>query len=136
MAVVAPEDSILVMGHSRNTVNKSQVGKEPRKFVASTLNSANGKMVARMKWFATSEVWDMWKTTFFDASNTPLQATTSGSPKEVSAKSVSVPTEGLGEPSECHVSIPQPRTECPRAETTTESPLPEEASNGGYQYWA
>ena len=56
MAIVAPEDSILVMGHSRNTVNKSQVGKEPRKFVASTLNSANGKMVARMKWFPTREV--------------------------------------------------------------------------------
>jgi hypothetical protein len=56
MALVAPEDSILVMGHSRNTVNKSQVGKDPRKFVASTVNSANGKMVARMKWFPTPEV--------------------------------------------------------------------------------
>lgn len=56
MAIVLPEDSILVMGHSRNTVNKSDVGKKPHKFVASVLNSANGKMVARMKWFAGREV--------------------------------------------------------------------------------
>ncbi len=107
MAVVAPEDSILVMGHSRNTVNKSQVGKDPRRFLASQVNSANGKMVARMKWFATPAVWDMWRRTFFDASNTPLRETTSGLPTKASEAPASVPTEGFAECDECHVSIPQ-----------------------------
>ena len=128
MAVVQPEDTILVMGHSHNTVNKSQVGKDPKRFLASTVNSANGKMVARVKWFQTPEVWDMWKSTFSAASNARLPATTSGSPTTASGVPATAHTEGLASSDECHVDIPQLANAHLRAETAPESQLPVEES--------
>ena len=57
-----PEDVIVVMGHSRNTVDKSQLLKTPEKFRAEVLNSANGRMVVRMKW--PQFPWDLYRSTF------------------------------------------------------------------------
>lgn len=89
MALVKPEECILVMGHSQNTVDKSQVASQPGRFMAAVTESANGRMMARVNWFRTPEVWDMWRSTFSAASSAPPRATTSDSPTEVS---VTIPT--------------------------------------------
>lgn len=68
MVSIEPEDTILVMGHSANTVDKGQVRARAQIFMSTDVNSANGKMVARMKWFRTPEVWARFLSTFFDAS--------------------------------------------------------------------
>lgn len=57
-----PEDVIVVMGHGRNTVDKSDLIKTPEKFRASVVNSANGRMVVRMKW--PHFPWDLFRSTF------------------------------------------------------------------------
>lgn len=77
MAMIRPEDCLLVMGHHVNTVNKSQVRAKSQQFLASDLNSANGKMVARLQWFKSSEVWDQFQSTFSVVSNGTPRATTS-----------------------------------------------------------
>ena len=130
MAVVAPEETILVMGHSHNTVNKSEVGRDPKRYLAATVNSANGKMVARVRWFQTPEVWDTWKSTFFGASNGPLPVTTSGSPTTASAEPVTAHTEAPAASDECHVDIPQLKSPHLHAETATGSLPPVEGSTG------
>ena len=61
MTQVPPEECIVVMGHSHNTVDKSDVGKRPQVYNATIVNSDNGKMMFRMKWPVP---WDLWKTTF------------------------------------------------------------------------
>ena len=77
MVTIRPEDCILVMGHHANTVNKSQVRQKSQNFLASDVDSANGKMVARMKWFQSSEVWDQFQSTFSVVSNGRPQVTIS-----------------------------------------------------------
>jgi len=57
-----PEDVIVVMGHARNTVDKSALLKTPETFRATILNSANGRMVVRMKW--PQFPWDLFRSTF------------------------------------------------------------------------
>jgi len=64
MAMIDPEDCILVMGHAENTVDKSQVRTKAAQFLATDVNSANGKMVARMTWFKSAQVWDQFRSTF------------------------------------------------------------------------
>lgn len=59
---VPAEDVIVVMGHSRNTVNKSELLTTPAKYRATILNSANGRMVVRMKW--PQFPWDRFRSTF------------------------------------------------------------------------
>lgn len=58
---VKPEDSIVVMGHSRNTVDKSDLLKRPQVYLASILNADNGKMVVRARWPLP---WAVFRTTF------------------------------------------------------------------------
>jgi len=58
---VPAEEMIVVMGHSHNTVDKSQVYKSPQKFAAGISNDANGKMIFRSRWPVP---WDLWKRTF------------------------------------------------------------------------
>jgi glycosyltransferase involved in cell wall biosynthesis len=58
---VKPEDCIVVMGHSQNTVNKSDLLKNPSQYKATIVNSANGKMVVRMRWPLP---WDLFRSTF------------------------------------------------------------------------
>jgi glycosyltransferase involved in cell wall biosynthesis len=58
---VPPEQSIVVMGHKRNTVDKSDVLRKPQVYLASIVNDANGKQMFRMRWPVQ---WDLWKSTF------------------------------------------------------------------------
>jgi len=58
---VSAEDTIVVMGHSRNTVNKSDLLENPIRYKAVILNADNGKMAFRARWPVP---WDLWKSTF------------------------------------------------------------------------
>lgn len=60
---MSPEDTIVVMGHSRNTVDKSQLLLRPKMFNAVIVNDINGKMMFRARWPVP---WDLWKRTFVD----------------------------------------------------------------------
>lgn len=57
-----PEEVIVVMGHARNTVDKSDLLKSPAKYRATILNAANGRMVVRMKW--PHFPWGLFRSTF------------------------------------------------------------------------
>jgi hypothetical protein len=59
---VPSEETILVMGHANNTVDKSDVCKRPHVYKAEIVNADNGKMIARMKWPIP---WDIFRTTFY-----------------------------------------------------------------------
>lgn len=61
MVHVPAEDTIVVMGHSRNTVNKSDLLVRPHLYRADFVNSANGKMVFRTRWPVQ---WEVFRTTF------------------------------------------------------------------------
>lgn len=69
MVTIAPETCILVMGHSGNTVDKSQVRTKAAQFMSTDVNASNGRMVARMQWFKSPAVWDQFRSTFSAASN-------------------------------------------------------------------
>lgn len=64
MVQLPAEEMIVVMGHSRNTVNKSVLLETPQTFMAQTVNADNGKMAFRVRWPVQ---WDIWKSTFSDA---------------------------------------------------------------------
>lgn len=64
MVQVAPEHTIVVMGHSTNTVDKSMLLDDMRTFRAEITNDANGKQVFRSKWSLSPELWGLWRTTF------------------------------------------------------------------------
>lgn len=70
MVQVSPEDTIVVMGHSRNTVNKSDIYKMPQVFKGTVLNSANGKMAVRARWPLP---WDLFRSTFVDGEHARLR---------------------------------------------------------------
>ena len=59
--VPRPEDIMVVMGHSKNTVDKSDLFKNPMKYRATIVETANAKMYFRSKWPVN---WDLWKKTF------------------------------------------------------------------------
>lgn len=59
---VPAEETIVVMGHGRNTVDKSDLLVNPSRYRASIVNADNGKMVFRARWPVP---WDLWKSTFF-----------------------------------------------------------------------
>lgn len=59
---VPPEETIVVMGHGRNTVDKSLLVSNSKLFNASTLNRDNGKMLFRARWPVP---WDTFRTTFY-----------------------------------------------------------------------
>lgn len=61
MVQLSPESTILVMGHSRNTVDKSQINTMRHVFHARVLNDSNGKMAVRMRWPIP---WDLFRSTF------------------------------------------------------------------------
>lgn len=64
MVQVSSENTIVVMGHSFNTVNKSILLDNPKTFRALIVNDANGKQVFRSKWSLSPELWGLWRTTF------------------------------------------------------------------------
>ena len=59
---VPPEETIVVLGHGRNTVDKSQLLANPDLFRATILNRDNGRMVLRARWPVP---WDTFRTTFY-----------------------------------------------------------------------
>ena len=63
MVQVPAEDTIVVMGHNRNTVNKSMIYKNPSMFRGKVLNADNGKMILRSRWPVP---WDLFRSTFVD----------------------------------------------------------------------
>lgn len=64
MVQVDSDETIVVMGHPKNTVDKSQILKDPAKFVSKIVNDVNGKQVFRSKWAVPQSQWDLWKSTF------------------------------------------------------------------------
>jgi len=70
---VPAEETIVVMGHSRNTVNKSDILKNPRAFHGKVLNDSNGKMVVRTRWPIP---WDLFRSTFVDGEYVRLREST------------------------------------------------------------
>jgi glycosyltransferase involved in cell wall biosynthesis len=73
MVQVPPEQTIVVMGHSRNTVDKSDLARNPNLYKATVINGDNGKMVFRSRWPVQ---WDLWKSTFFGGERVRLQEST------------------------------------------------------------
>ena len=63
MVQVPAEDTIVVMGHNRNTVNKSDIYKSPQTFRGKVLNDVNGKMSLRSRWPVP---WGLFLSTFVD----------------------------------------------------------------------
>lgn len=60
-----PEDMIVIMGHSKNTVNKSDLLRKPTMYNAKIVNQDNGIMAFRSRWNPTRQVLDLMKQTFF-----------------------------------------------------------------------
>lgn len=80
-----PEEVIVVMGHAHNTVDKSDLLRNPVRYNARIVNDINGKMAFRARWPVP---WDLWKSTFSGEACAPLP---SYIPLEAS-QSVTVPT--------------------------------------------
>ncbi len=59
---VSAEDMIVVMGHSRNTVDKSDLIKRPHVYNATIINNANGRMCVRIRW--PTLPWGLFRSTF------------------------------------------------------------------------
>ena len=90
---VNPEEMIVVMGHRRNTVDKSMLADTPSLFRAAFVNSDNGKFAFRARWPVQ---WDLWKQTFSGGGCAPPPE--NNSPETV--QTVEVPTlhtEGIVE---------------------------------------
>lgn len=66
---IPAEEVIVVMGHSRNTVDKSQLLARPQVFNGKVVTDVNGKMAFRARWPVP---WDLWKRTFVDEAPVPL----------------------------------------------------------------
>lgn len=79
MVQVPAEDTIVVLGHSRNTVDKSQVYAMPQTFNARVINAANGKMVVRSRWPIP---WDLFRSTFVDGEYARLRESTQKGPSQ------------------------------------------------------
>jgi hypothetical protein len=81
MVQVPAEETIVVMGHGRNTVDKSAVLRNSKVYNAKIVNDANGKMFFRARWPVP---WDLFRSTFFDVrcdqpqENTPRAQSHSG----------------------------------------------------------
>lgn len=96
MVQMNPEDVIVVMGHRRNTVSKTQLADTPKLFSAAFVNSDNGKFAFRARWPVQ---WDLWKQTFSDGGCAPPPENSS----QETVQTVEVPTlhiEGTEESAE------------------------------------
>ena len=73
MVQIPAEDTIVVMGHSRNTVDKSDLYTNPQIFKGTVLNTDNGKMIVRSRWPIR---WDLLLSTFFGGTYAKLRENT------------------------------------------------------------
>jgi len=68
MIMLPTKDILLVIGHAQNTVNKSEILKEPRKFGARIHNADNAKNLVRFQWVKDPTMWEILSRTFLGAS--------------------------------------------------------------------
>lgn len=66
MYMLPAKEVLLVIGHSQNTVNKSQILAEPAKFGARIHNSDNAKNIVRFQWITDPSMWAIFRKTFLD----------------------------------------------------------------------
>ena len=66
-----PKDVLLVIGHPKNTVDKSQVYTNQRQFMAGVVNEDNAKNVVRFQWIRDTAVWDLFYKTHLSESVNP-----------------------------------------------------------------
>lgn len=92
---VPAEETIVVMGHGRNTVDKSEILRTPKIYNAKIANDVNGKMFFRARWPVP---WDLFRSTFFDARCDRLPESTRTAPSR-SADYLIRHTEGIVESS-------------------------------------
>jgi glycosyltransferase involved in cell wall biosynthesis len=59
-----PDHMIVVMGHSNNTVDKSDLLVRPKLYSAEFINKDNGRMTFRARWNPSPKVWDLFRRTF------------------------------------------------------------------------
>lgn len=62
MVQVPAEETIVVLGHGRNTVDKSVLLETPNLFKATIVNKDNGRMMFRARWTVP---WETFRTTFY-----------------------------------------------------------------------
>jgi glycosyltransferase involved in cell wall biosynthesis len=67
MIMLPAEDILLVIGHAHNTVNKSEIFEDQRKFGGRIYNSDNAKNVVRFQWVKDPSMWEVMRKTFLDA---------------------------------------------------------------------
>ena len=70
MVQVPAEKTIVVMGHSRNTVDKSMIYATPQMFKGKMINEVNGKMMFRSRWPVP---WGLFRSTFVDGEYAKLR---------------------------------------------------------------
>ncbi len=95
---VPADEMIVVMGHGRNTVDKSDLAVNPNRYRATIVNADNGKMMFRARWPVP---WDRWKSTF----SAVIRGQLPGSSPSVESQTATVPTlrtEGTAESAEHH----------------------------------
>lgn len=54
------KDILLVIGHRKNTVNKSEMYDKQQQYLASVVNQDNAKNVVRFQWIQEPSVWDLF----------------------------------------------------------------------------
>lgn len=59
-----PEHMIVVMGHPKNTVDKSDLIRRPQMYSAQIVNKDNGRMCFRARWNPSPAIWDLFRSTF------------------------------------------------------------------------
>jgi hypothetical protein len=67
MIMLPATDILLVIGHAHNTVNKSEIFEDQRKFGGRIHNSDNAKNVVRFNWVKDPSMWAVLRKTFLDA---------------------------------------------------------------------
>lgn len=73
---VPPEETIVVLGHGRNTVDKSMVYQRPATFNARVVNADNGAMSVRIRW--PSIPWGLLRTLQREAGAVDPRSSTGG----------------------------------------------------------
>jgi hypothetical protein len=67
MIMLPATDILLVIGHAHNTVNKSEIFEDQRKFGGRIYNSDNAKNIVRYQWVKDPSMWAVLRKTFLDA---------------------------------------------------------------------
>jgi glycosyltransferase involved in cell wall biosynthesis len=66
MIMLPAKQIMLVLGHSQNTVNKSEIFVDPKKFGSRMNNADNAKNIVRFQWIQDPSMWAVFRKTFLD----------------------------------------------------------------------